>query len=407
MRRYPLRAEDQIYFLHIPKTGGMSLSNTIYEYFPGDDRPQYKPIDLLNPPAALRKQRFIIGHTYFTMRHFLDREPIYITMLREPVSQVVSLFRHIHRLPEHPLHEKFRDSTLLEFLNTPFGEQMSSNYQTMSLAMDDDPRQFVKEIPAERKDQQIQINKAMRDAVLSRNDDKSLLELVKNRLQTFAFVGITSRMSDSIALLTYTFHWEPFPRILHFNFDPHRPTEIPQEARDLIVQRSPLDFELYEFGCELFELRRRDMILDLLETDHTFRAPEMSEQNRSYSASMVDLPPESVAHMQDNRGWSDGWAGPRWVLPGLAIPSAMKRLEIGGKTFPQQFKKPLKLTVIVGGKPVQQVEAKRDGKFSLSVPLTGGPVEILADQYFIPSQLGNSEDHRPLSWLIEAMNLKV
>jgi hypothetical protein len=154
------------------------------------------------------------------------------------------------------------------------------------------------------------------------------------------------------------------------------------------------------------EQRLRDMMFDLLETDNRYRVPEAAEANRLYAADLLDLPSESLAHMRETRGWYDGWMSPRWVFSGMALPPSMKQLELEGEVLPWYFKTPLKLTVLVGGKPVQQLQVGTENSFSLSLRLTGEPVEILADQYFIPSQVGTSEDHRPLAWRLTTMNLK-
>ena len=403
MRRYPLRDEDQLYFLHIPKTGGMSLMHTLFRYFPGESKEHYYPSLLLEPPERLRAQRLIVGHTFYAIRHFLDREPVYLTMLRDPVARVVSNFRHIQRVTNHPRHLTFRDSTLLEFLNTKEGESISTNMQTLSLAVDEDPRVFCQTHTPEKP---WDLTPMMFAAARERQSDESLLELAKSRLQNFAFIGTTERFIQSIELLSYTFHWEPSPDVIHYNFDPERPTSIPDEAREIIVERSQLDFALHQFGRELMEQRLRDMMFDLLETDHQYRMPETTEGSRLYGADTLDLPRESLAHMRESRGWTDGWMSPRWVLSGMALPPSMKQLEIEGEVYSEYFQKPLKLTMLVGGKPIQQVEVSEGRRFTLSLPLTGEPVEILADQYFIPSQVGTSEDHRPLSWRLTSMNLK-
>ena len=41
MRRVILGEEDQVYFLHIPKTGGTSLFYLLYTYLPDEERPHY------------------------------------------------------------------------------------------------------------------------------------------------------------------------------------------------------------------------------------------------------------------------------------------------------------------------------------------------------------------------------
>jgi len=268
MRRLTLREDDQVYFLHIPKTAGSSLVDLLHNYLPDEERPHYLLRDLLNPPAVLLKQRLIVGHTYYTLHHFLPRPPVCITMLREPVDQVVSHFRHIKRSPEHHLHDRFHDKTLLDFLHDPKMARIIRNYQTFNLAADTDPRALARDLtPAQR--ERADINGLMMRAC-DHLGERELLDHVKARLHDFVFVGITERFDDSLELLTYTFRWPPFSRSVQLNRDPNPFLEIPQDARDLIEENTQLDQQIYQFALNLLETRRREMISDLLQTDHAY-----------------------------------------------------------------------------------------------------------------------------------------
>ena len=396
MRRLMLREEDQVYFLHIPKTAGISLFNILYRYLPDDERPHYTPRDLLNPPERLLRQRLIVGHTYYTLQHYLPRPPVCVTMLREPVAQVVSHFRHIQREPDHFLHTRFHNKTLLDFLHDPDMDRLVRNYQTLNLAVDADPRVVARNLTPE----QIEfpgIGKLMLD-MYDQLDEQELVERVKARLRDFAFVGVTERFNELIELLTYTFHWLPSPT-LHMNRDPQPPDEISQEAREWIVERTQLDLQIYQFALQLMETRCREMTADLLHTDYLFAASDTTD----FVAHWRDVPNESLPYLQDSQGWTDGWVGPHWVVTGL--PPQMRELNVTGTTMFKHLKPPLRLTVVSGGKFIKQIEIKRGHKFSLRIPLTGAPVEVLADQFFIPAQYHESNDARPLSWRILAMNL--
>ena len=52
--------------------------------------------------------------------------------------------------------------------------------------------------------------------------------------------------------------------------------------------------------------------------------------------------------------------------------------------------------MVCDGKPIKQVEIKNESNFSLRIPLTGGRIEVLADQFFVPAQHRLSDDARPL-----------
>ncbi|MEP7290436.1 MAG: sulfotransferase family 2 domain-containing protein [Chloroflexota bacterium] len=403
MRRISLEDQDQLYFLHIQKTAGISLMNTLNQHFPAHEYRHYLLEQLLFLPDTFVPQRLIAGHTYFTIRHFLAEEPIYLTLLRDPVARVISHFRHIQRKEQHPYHLKFRDASLLDFLHSPEGESISRNFQTLSLAIDQDPREFYRNFTYEK----IKGNGggyAMM-AAYDQSNQEALLERVLARLEKFAFIGLTERFEDSLDLLTYTFHWNPLARPVHLNADPEPLSAVPQEAYDLIIERTRLDQQIYDYAFKLLETRRREMALDLLHTDYTYQLPEISREARMNSASLDALPPQSAPFLKALHGWDDGWVGPRWVQS-ASLPPSTKHLKITGTTQMRFFKRPLVLTIVVEGKRVQQVKIRLPGRFTFTIPVTNASVEIVANQYFVPAQLGLNADYRPLSWIIQEIKLK-
>lgn len=402
MRRYHLQPHDQLYFLHIPKTGGMSLMHTLYDYFPQLERRHFLVRDLLTSPDVIRSRPFFAGHTFFLVHHFLDQPPLYSTILRDPVARVTSLFRHIQRQPDHPLHETFHSATLLEFLRSPEAPTMTQDVQTLSLVMDTDPRTYnLPAIPGQLR----KITTRIKAEMYERYDEPTLLQMAKERLANFAFVGIMEQFASSVDLLTYTFHWQPLSDLRHFNVDPEQLVDIPQEALDLITERTRLDAQLYQFGLEIMQRRSREMRFDLLNTDYRAALPPLSADHRALAAPTHTLPAASQPYLNDITGWSDGWAGPRWVFSGQSLPVPMKTLEITGKAFPAYYPEPLRLTVLVDRQVSQQLDVVGEN-FSLAIPLGTAVVELLANQYFIPAQIHASPDHRPLSWLLESINLK-
>ncbi len=95
-----------IYFLHIPKTAGQSLSTRIASAFPpGRSK-------ILVPFVATRDELRDLAASYdmvgaHTAQNVLaDRPPGMELMVavRNPVEQIVSLYRHIRRAPLNPLH---------------------------------------------------------------------------------------------------------------------------------------------------------------------------------------------------------------------------------------------------------------------------------------------------------------
>jgi hypothetical protein len=100
--------------------------------------------------------------------------------------------------------------------------------------------------------------------------DRIILELAKERLEKFAFVGLVERLRESIQLLSYTFNWNLPSDYDSLNVGLNRPLRevISQEMLEIIHQNTLLDEELYQFATRLFERKYHQMVDDLVKTNH-------------------------------------------------------------------------------------------------------------------------------------------
>jgi hypothetical protein len=90
------------------------------------------------------------------------------------------------------------------------------------------------------------------------------LDLSKERLATFDFLGITESFDESLELFTYVFDFSPIVDYKSKNVSPNRAKrhQIPQAKLDLLAEINHLDVELYEYGLKLYQEKRSKMIAE-------------------------------------------------------------------------------------------------------------------------------------------------
>lgn len=114
-----------MFYLHIPKTGGQGLAQRLASAFaPGQawlKRDDFVyPRDLALLREALGQYRFIEAHVTGKMLSEVLPEDLLVTV-REPVSQIISNYRHIRREEHRPLCRAARELAPGEFFDR-FGD---------------------------------------------------------------------------------------------------------------------------------------------------------------------------------------------------------------------------------------------------------------------------------------------
>ena len=112
-------------YVHIPKTAGTSARLALKQMF-GDDAVLWNLVDFKTKDLAsgeladrLDGVRAIGGHFRIDQAEMLPRAKIYAACYRDPLARAVSLFRHIERSEEHPLHSEISASLVETCANLP------------------------------------------------------------------------------------------------------------------------------------------------------------------------------------------------------------------------------------------------------------------------------------------------
>ena len=125
-------------FLHIPKTGGMSVTKILESCFDPDTYPPHiANFQALKQVNDLFSKRLITGHYAYQDIISLDfpHDVYYMTWLRDPVERVVSHFYYLKTHEDHAHHSQVTAyNTIDEFLRDDAMRLFYDNLQTRFLA---------------------------------------------------------------------------------------------------------------------------------------------------------------------------------------------------------------------------------------------------------------------------------
>src|SRR4051794_40525561 len=102
-----------VLFMHIPKTGGTTLSKLLAQnYLPNevltldgaDHRAEIERFAKLNETERAR-YRLIQGHLHFGLHQFIPGASTYVTCLREPIARAESFYAYARNHSGHYLHQ--------------------------------------------------------------------------------------------------------------------------------------------------------------------------------------------------------------------------------------------------------------------------------------------------------------
>jgi len=253
-----LKKDDVLYFIHIPKTAGLTLIYILNNFFDYSSILIEHSWDQLlpKPPKDFSKYRFVRGHFgYGFYRHF-PKKPIFITMLRKPIEHTISnLEMHLHDPKLRSQYDISRGMGITEMVES----KLVPNFQTLFLAVDIDVLERIKSINLKNYQEFTLANLA---EYIDPDISTKELEIAKTRLSEFAFFGLTEKFDESVLLLCHTFDWLPIKIKVKINVAKKRlkQKDLPEKTIDLIKSKTALDSELYAFGERLFEERYLDMV---------------------------------------------------------------------------------------------------------------------------------------------------
>ncbi len=216
--------ERQLYFLHIPKTAGISLDGFLRSMYRREDVcPAYldEELDELDP-SSLERYRYVAGH--FSLRPLAhSREPpAVVTLVREPSAQLLSAYWQGLREPQHPLYWLWAGRTFAQWLRDPETEFMLRNLQAQFLAG------------------------AVHTA--SQFGDNELYDRAVATLDSCIWYSATEHLGSSLPRLAAALGWPVPTELPRVNAAPESAPPPTAEELELVEARCPVDMRLYQYA---------------------------------------------------------------------------------------------------------------------------------------------------------------
>ncbi len=101
-------------FLHIPKTGGLTLHDIIYRQYSVKERFScwhINDIELIDKLSAAEKEKLKIikGHIRLEIADKVPQKMLFFTLLREPIARTISQYHYIKRFKEHFFYQEMKE----------------------------------------------------------------------------------------------------------------------------------------------------------------------------------------------------------------------------------------------------------------------------------------------------------
>ncbi|QGX03793.1 NAD-dependent epimerase/dehydratase family protein [Beggiatoa leptomitoformis] len=221
-----MNPDDKLIFLHLPKTAGTSLRAIIEkEYSESECVYIYAltPESLEEAKQKAQHARVIYGHVAFGIHKSLEIENFRcITLLRDPIDRIISLYSHHAREADMPYHSLIQQGmSLYAFLEKRITFE-TNNHMTRTIA-GYNATDFL--------------------------EARSVLDVALRRIHNrFEFVGLSEKFVESVAVIGQKLNWHSTDFVPALNTDETGiAQQIDSKTKQLIEQHNYLDRLLYEY----------------------------------------------------------------------------------------------------------------------------------------------------------------
>ena len=252
-----ISANTPLLFMHIPKTGGMSLFTAFTVYW-GEDIADLYDVSAVHEPQALAllgddTKTLFCGHFSFGLHRWLSRPSYYVSVLREPVSRMVSLYHYCQ-----PMFKTYgkrlaqAGGSMAELARQPKVSDFYLDFERC-LRGDRTPSAFFASPSAELDNGMVR-----RFSGFGLNPaacpESALAQAKENIERYFSVVGLLERYEETLGMVSRMFGLPDLNKN-HVNRNKAREEEAPLDAPiiEQIRRMNRLDIELYDWVAARFD----------------------------------------------------------------------------------------------------------------------------------------------------------
>jgi hypothetical protein len=230
-----------IYFDHIPKTGGTSFHQVLTSWY-GDDRvsPTIASRRFADVMVQYKDFAAISGQMHYGLGDKLPEDRIKVTIIRDPIDRALSQYFYSKetRANRTTRDKEMYELSLEDFLSqsddarlTEYSNVYSRHFAPLCAEFHTGSGNF---------------------------DDSRLLQFAKEALSLFDVVGLFTDFEDFSAITAIRAGISEHVRPPKLNQTQNRPNfdRLSQHAIDLLRERNTIDLKLAEFAAERFRLQR-------------------------------------------------------------------------------------------------------------------------------------------------------
>lgn len=235
------------FFCHQQKTGGLSL---IEEIKASEKYHVFSTIDFFKKYDN-DKNSFVTGHNYFSLLNLIKSPVTPIVFLREPSKRIISWWNHVlwdndksfWSPREYHLHH-YKETDPAKILQDPIFDKTINNQMTRKLGQDFDYSKLYQY----RNDENFVNLFKKANSIVEPPNETHLRQAKKNLKKSI--IGIQEMYNESINEIANILEIE----IKKFHVTQPRATFNPLVGHDDIINgMNYLDYELWEYGKELFK----------------------------------------------------------------------------------------------------------------------------------------------------------